>query len=128
MSQVEQIMARNHRVIELDNISYRVHKVTAQVAIEAFGPGALMLVAQADGSERVELNRETVGSGAELMKRVLGVAMISPRLGDVDDPSSDTVTWLTLGDHGPRLYSELMEGDSERAANFPDSSVDQPDQ
>ena len=126
MSQVEQIMARHHAIHELDGITYRCHKMTAQLALEAFGPGALMVVAEEDGTHKVNIDRVRVGSGAELMKKVLAVAMISPRLGPRDDPGDDVVSWLTLADHGPRLYSLIMEGESERAANFPESSEARP--
>lgn len=126
MSNVEAILRRNHLVIDLDGIEYRCHKMTAQVALEALGPGALMVVAGQDGTETVQIDNAKVGSGADLMKKVLRVAMISPRCGDQDDPGADMITWLSLGDHGPRLYNAIMAGESERAANFPESSGDQP--
>jgi len=121
MSAVEKLMERNHRVVDLDGIEYRVHKMTAQLGLEAFGPGALMVVEEG-GDRRVEWDKSVTGEGAELMRKVLKVAMISPRLGTVDDPVIDTVTWLTLGDHAPRLYTAVMGVEVEKAGNFPDSS------
>jgi len=120
-------MERHHLLIDLDGITYRCHKFTVQAAVAALGPGALMVVDEGGDDERVGFDRSKFQDGSDLMKKVLGVCMISPALGDRDNPDTDTVSWLTLGDHGPALYSAVMAGESKRAADFPESSGDRVD-
>jgi len=117
-------MKRNHKEHVLDGIKYVCHKWDTQIALSVFGANAFMVVNDEAG-ERIKINPEMIGAAADMMPKVLKACMISPKLGDVDDPASDTVTWLTMADHGPRLFTMITGGDSKQAENFPASSEGQ---
>jgi hypothetical protein len=122
MSQVSKIMERHYQTIELDGVIYVVHRWTTATAIEALGPGALMFIA--GDSESQVSNAEKVAQGYDLMRKVLTTCMISPRLGEKDDPDNDTVSWLTLGEHVEKIYSAIMEESANKARGFSEPSED----
>jgi len=123
MNTVEMLMQRNHLKHEIDGVPYVCHRWTTALAVEAFGPGVLMMVAEAGGKPAEEQDKVT--KGVDAVRKVLEVAMISPRLGDQDDAASDTVSYRTLGDHAIKLYSLIVSEDGQRIGNFPESSEGQ---
>jgi len=118
---VEQILERNRVTHEVEGIEFLCHRWNTQLAIEAFGAGAFALVQDGETSQ-VKVKAEAVGDQRQMIEKVLGVVMISPALGDEDDPENDVLCMRSLGDLSYNLFEKVIGGDADKAAGFLESS------
>lgn len=121
MSSVEKLMEKTRQVHVIDDIEFLCHRWNATLALEAFGPSAFALVGDGD-QRKVQINPGVITDRRQMTEKVLGVAMISPRLGDHDDAEKDTVSMRTLGGYAYELFGRIIGEEAEAAANFPESS------
>ena len=118
---VDQILEQNHVSIPLDGMTFVLRKITAQVLFAAVGGKAVSLLEAIQAAEESE-DRD-VGEFYRVIKQVLEIAMVSPRLAETTDSEADTIGWLDLGDYSGALFNALWQATQpEEASNFPESS------
>ena len=121
---VDQILEQNHVEVELDGMTFVLRKITAQVLFAAVGGKAVSLLEAIQAND--ESGNQDVGEFYSVIKQVLEIAMVSPRLAETTDSDADTIGWLDLGDYSTSLFNALWQAtEPQEAANFPESSRDQ---
>ncbi len=120
MNTAEKLMEQNRVEVEINGLAFVLRRVNANVLLAALGSRAFNLIEtiQSQANDGAD-----AGDQLEVIKQVLQIAMVSPRLGPEAQPSADVVTWLDVGDYATALFTAAMqEKESEEAANFPESS------
>lgn len=126
MSTAGQIMESSLRTTPIDGVDF-VHRVyTTPIALAVLGSRTFNLLASVCGPEKREAwNAIKEQEKAEIEKRVFQVMMVSPKVGDVDDADSDTISYETLKlskfftPLRVALWPRVQEGDDE---DFTDAS------
>lgn len=120
MSTAGQIMESSLRTTPIDGVDF-VHRVyTTPIALAVLGSRTFNLLASLRKPEKQEAwNAIKEQEKQEIEKRIFQVMMVSPRVGDVDDADSDTISYETLKlskyFHPLRLalWPRAQEGDEE---------------
>jgi len=97
MSATGQILEQSIRTTPIDGVEF-VHRVyTTPIALAVLGSRTFNLLASLRGPEKREAwSAIKEQEKQEIEKRVFQVMMVSPKVGDVDDAESDTITYETL--------------------------------
>ncbi|HUS82338.1 MAG TPA: hypothetical protein VM013_03660 [Dehalococcoidia bacterium] len=118
---VESILAKNRRKLTIDGHEFIVRHMTAGMTVEALGPGAIEVVDMA-GDRVVRLKDDDLFRGWDVMRKILKVAMVDPKLGEVSDEKAGTISWEDLGELGPKLHAAVTRDEVQDVADFPQPS------
>ena len=120
MNTAEKLMEQNRVEVEINGLPFVLRRVNANVLLAALGSRAFNLIETIQSQAAGDAD---AGEQLEVIKQVLQIAMVAPRLGPEAEPSADVVTWLDVGDYATALFTAAMqEKEQEEAANFPESS------
>ena len=117
MDTVSGILGRSHVTVTLDGLEFVLRAPTMGLLIDALGPGAMTIVESASSGDL------DVAEAHDMMAKVLAVALVTPKLGDVTDAENEVISWIDLGDFGPRLYAALWKTMGDKVENFTESST-----
>lgn len=125
MSTGTNIRCGSRIAVTIEDYDFLCYRWTAGTAIRAMGPGALAVVGD---DVQIKIDAEDIPKRYEMIRKALGVLMISPRLVEHDTDDPDEVTWedLLAADLAAPLFAEIVRESKERAANFPRPSEGQP--
>ena len=121
MSSVDKILDRTQFTEEIDGIGFVLRLITAQVAAQVINNRVLGLVASGKTPD-AEMEPKRI---AELTAGYLTACMVSPKIGEVSDPETDTIAITDLGDYGEKILTIVFERSGfESLGNSSNSSGD----
>jgi len=121
MNTVEKILERTQFTEEIDGVEFTLRLITAEVAARVLGAKALGLV-KASGGVPKELSEDAIMS---TVTKYLEACMVSPKIGEVSDPETDTISMDDLGEFaGKILMIVFRKSGFEGVGNFNGSSED----
>jgi len=104
MSNVNSILDKNRRTLTVNGTEYVIRIPGAMQFLRALGAGALN-ISDPDGASGGATGAEV--RQLEIAEAVLRLVMVSPKLGDVTDPESDTISLDDLGPDADVLLAEV---------------------